>query len=142
MCFLIYGIKRRSGHDWSQSLGPIWHVSGPKIGFWRNDIMILHHFCRRSLKIKLFWPKTLIFDTKSQKYDKHHWFFFGIFGILGQILRLLVKITWFLSFSGKNDAESLCHFVKIPFLDPKLSLIHIWRCRRYSLCRSRWSPYH
>ena len=22
-----------------------------------------------------------------------------------------------------------------------LSLIHIWRCRRYSLCRSRWSPY-
>ena len=24
----------------------------------------------------------------------------------------------------------------------KLSLIHIWRCRRYSLCRSRWSPYH
>ena len=23
-----------------------------------------------------------------------------------------------------------------------LSLIHIWRCRRYSLCRSRCSPYH
>ena len=23
-----------------------------------------------------------------------------------------------------------------------LSLIHIWRCRRYSLCRSRWSPEH
>ena len=23
-----------------------------------------------------------------------------------------------------------------------LSLIHIWRCRRNSLCRSWWSPYH
>ena len=23
-----------------------------------------------------------------------------------------------------------------------LSLIHIWRCRRSYLCRSRWSPYH
>ena len=23
-----------------------------------------------------------------------------------------------------------------------LSLIHIWRCRRPSRCRSRWSPYH
>ena len=23
-----------------------------------------------------------------------------------------------------------------------LSLIHIWRCRRYAVCRSRWSPYH
>ena len=34
-------------------------------------------------------------------------------------LMILVEITWFLSFSGKNDAESLCHFVKIPFLDPK-----------------------
>ena len=31
-----------------------------------------------------------------------------------------------------NGAGSLFH----------LSLIHIWRCRRYSLCRSRWSPYH
>ena len=23
-----------------------------------------------------------------------------------------------------------------------LSLIHIWRCRRPRVCRSRWSPYH
>ena len=28
-------------------------------------------------------------------------------------------------------------------LKPKrLSLIHIWRCRRIERCRSRWSPYH
>ena len=26
--------------------------------------------------------------------------------------------------------------------DKDLSLIHIWRCRRSTLCRSRWSPYH
>ena len=58
----------RSGHDWSQSFGPIWHVSGPEMVFWRNDIMILHHFCRRSSKIKLFQLKTLIFDQKSRKY--------------------------------------------------------------------------
>ena len=24
----------------------------------------------------------------------------------------------------------------------RLSLIHIWRCRRSTTCRSRWSPYH
>ena len=29
-----------------------------------------------------------------------------------------------------------------PYIILFLSLIHIWRCRRYSLCRSRWSPYH
>eukprot|EP00826_Nyctotherus_ovalis_P055607 TRINITY_DN739_c0_g3_i2.p3 TRINITY_DN739_c0_g3~~TRINITY_DN739_c0_g3_i2.p3 ORF type:complete len:101 (-),score=4.39 TRINITY_DN739_c0_g3_i2:18-320(-) len=28
----------------------------------------------------------------------------------------------------------------ILFID--LSLIHICRCRRYAVCRSRWSPYH
>ena len=27
-------------------------------------------------------------------------------------------------------------------VDLKLSLIHIWRCRRIERCRSRWSPYH
>ena len=28
------------------------------------------------------------------------------------------------------------------FQDQGLSLIHIWRCRRVTVCRSRWSPYH
>ena len=54
VCSLIYGVKRTSGHDRSQSFGPIWHVAGPEIVFWPNDIMILHHFCWRSSKIKLF----------------------------------------------------------------------------------------
>ena len=34
VCFLIYGVKSRSGHDRSQSFGPISHVSGPKLTFW------------------------------------------------------------------------------------------------------------
>ena len=33
VCFLINGVKSRSGHDGSQSFGPIFYVSGPKIGF-------------------------------------------------------------------------------------------------------------
>eukprot|EP00826_Nyctotherus_ovalis_P053041 TRINITY_DN6828_c0_g1_i1.p1 TRINITY_DN6828_c0_g1~~TRINITY_DN6828_c0_g1_i1.p1 ORF type:complete len:131 (+),score=23.66 TRINITY_DN6828_c0_g1_i1:67-459(+) len=28
------------------------------------------------------------------------------------------------------------------FTEIALSLIHICRCRRYAVCRSRWSPYH
>ena len=31
VCFLIYGVKRRSGHDGSQSFCLIWHLSGPKM---------------------------------------------------------------------------------------------------------------
>ena len=30
----------------------------------------------------------------------------------------------------------------LDFMVQGLSLIHIWRCRRSTLCRSRWSPYH
>ena len=59
-----------SGHDWSQSFGLIWHVSGTKIVFWRNDIMIMHGFCWRSLKITLFYQKTLIFDKRSKNTAK------------------------------------------------------------------------
>eukprot|EP00826_Nyctotherus_ovalis_P012022 TRINITY_DN13138_c0_g1_i2.p1 TRINITY_DN13138_c0_g1~~TRINITY_DN13138_c0_g1_i2.p1 ORF type:complete len:119 (+),score=4.36 TRINITY_DN13138_c0_g1_i2:89-445(+) len=33
------------------------------------------------------------------------------------------------------------NFSKV-FETHKLSLIHICRCRRYAVCRSRWSPYH
>ena len=39
---------------------------------------------------------------------------------------------------GCHHATSVYFYVYILYL----SLIHIWRCRRYSLCRSRWSPYH
>eukprot|EP00826_Nyctotherus_ovalis_P062465 TRINITY_DN9039_c0_g1_i4.p1 TRINITY_DN9039_c0_g1~~TRINITY_DN9039_c0_g1_i4.p1 ORF type:complete len:177 (+),score=40.62 TRINITY_DN9039_c0_g1_i4:143-673(+) len=31
---------------------------------------------------------------------------------------------------------------KITSKENLLSLIHICRCRRYAVCRSRWSPYH
>ena len=36
VCFLIYGVKSRSGHDASQSFGQIWHVLDPEMVFWRN----------------------------------------------------------------------------------------------------------
>ena len=45
--------------------------------------------------------------------------FWGIFQIWGQILRFLVKITWFFSFSNKNDAESSRNFIKKWVLDPR-----------------------
>ena len=49
---------------------------------------------------------------------------------LGKLLNTLAKLQ-----------EKDTGHVKIPEIQ-HLSLIHIRRCRRYSLCRSRWSPYH
>ena len=45
------------------------------------------------------------------------------------ILSMLTTLTWPLLYTYKHT----CRY---------LSLIHIWRCRRSTLCRSRWSPYH
>ena len=80
----------RSGHVRFQTFGSIWHVSGPEMVFWRNDIMILHHFCWRNSKIKLFWPKTLIFDPKSRKYHKNQkkYCFFWVFLDLGSNIKV------------------------------------------------------
>ena len=41
-----------------------------------------------------------------------------------------------------NSTLNFFILCKHTFIPKMLSLIHIWRCRRYSLCRSRWSPYH
>eukprot|EP00826_Nyctotherus_ovalis_P053268 TRINITY_DN6896_c0_g1_i26.p1 TRINITY_DN6896_c0_g1~~TRINITY_DN6896_c0_g1_i26.p1 ORF type:complete len:746 (-),score=105.30 TRINITY_DN6896_c0_g1_i26:17-2254(-) len=42
-------------------------------------------------------------------------------------------------FLEKNELEMIIRSREIA---PDLSLIHICRCRRYAVCRSRWSPYH
>ena len=41
-------------------------------------------------------------------------------------LGIMTMILWLIAIQYENN----------------LSLIHIWRCRRSTLCRSRWSPYH
>ena len=45
-------------------------------------------------------------------------------------------------YSACRSNLSVYLFVDLSLLAQKLSLIHIWRCRRSTLCRSRWSPYH
>eukprot|EP00826_Nyctotherus_ovalis_P019012 TRINITY_DN15794_c0_g2_i1.p1 TRINITY_DN15794_c0_g2~~TRINITY_DN15794_c0_g2_i1.p1 ORF type:complete len:123 (-),score=12.82 TRINITY_DN15794_c0_g2_i1:15-383(-) len=44
--------------------------------------------------------------------------------------------------SEENRAFSCLRSLLKRCLWCKLSLIHICRCRRYAVCRSRWSPYH
>ena len=46
------------------------------------------------------------------------------------ILRSLISLVY------------VVHVCRGNLTSPSLSLIHIWRCRRSTLCRSRWSPYH
>eukprot|EP00826_Nyctotherus_ovalis_P026013 TRINITY_DN20267_c0_g1_i1.p2 TRINITY_DN20267_c0_g1~~TRINITY_DN20267_c0_g1_i1.p2 ORF type:complete len:103 (-),score=13.49 TRINITY_DN20267_c0_g1_i1:9-317(-) len=43
---------------------------------------------------------------------------------------------------GEAIGEMLRANASLFILNIYLSLIHICRCRRYAVCRSRWSPYH
>ena len=71
----------------------------------------------------------------------------GIFGICGQILRFLIKIMCFLSFSSKNHTESSRNFIKNFVLNPKLpkfeqksEIGHVRTCQDLSR-RTQKGPY-
>ena len=90
----------------------------PKIGstvlFWDNTHIMIW-------KQKTIWHKHYRLSTSSS----HLW------------CSLIVTTSWEVkSHLITSSALGWIHLVHL------LSLIHIWRCRRYSLCRSRWSPYH
>eukprot|EP00826_Nyctotherus_ovalis_P044049 TRINITY_DN4718_c0_g1_i11.p1 TRINITY_DN4718_c0_g1~~TRINITY_DN4718_c0_g1_i11.p1 ORF type:complete len:233 (+),score=52.19 TRINITY_DN4718_c0_g1_i11:678-1376(+) len=62
---------------------------------------------------------------------------FSLMKCSGEIHQLLIIcIIHALAFFYAKLAQS------IQFRGFGLSLIHICRCRRYAVCRSRWSPYH
>ena len=67
------------------------------------------------------------------------WFFFSSWGggTAPQTPPLLLNI---LAFFIETHPKQSQHDVSLQMY--YLSLIHIWRCRRSTLCRSRWSPYH
>ena len=57
VCFLIYGVESRSGHDRSQSFSLISHASGPKLAFE----IISKRFCmvlRGGAQKALFFEQT------------------------------------------------------------------------------------
>ena len=73
VCFLICGVKSRSGHDRSQSFSPISHISDPKLDFGCNFIMVLHGFAWRSSKNIVLRPKNfkltnVFLDTSAQNH--------------------------------------------------------------------------
>eukprot|EP00826_Nyctotherus_ovalis_P012227 TRINITY_DN1320_c0_g5_i2.p1 TRINITY_DN1320_c0_g5~~TRINITY_DN1320_c0_g5_i2.p1 ORF type:complete len:299 (-),score=91.54 TRINITY_DN1320_c0_g5_i2:16-912(-) len=54
-----------------------------------------------------------------------------------QIVARLKKI-----YIGEEESKFYKRLQGLAEIAKELSLIHICRCRRYAVCRSRWSPYH
>ena len=71
VCFLIYGVKSKSGHDRRMSFGPILARFGSRNGILTKFINDSASFLQEKLKTKLFCQRTLIPDKKTRKYIKH-----------------------------------------------------------------------
>eukprot|EP00826_Nyctotherus_ovalis_P030943 TRINITY_DN24711_c0_g1_i1.p1 TRINITY_DN24711_c0_g1~~TRINITY_DN24711_c0_g1_i1.p1 ORF type:complete len:305 (-),score=65.01 TRINITY_DN24711_c0_g1_i1:9-923(-) len=88
---------------------------------------------------------TMKFE-KMEEYVRAYLLFFRVksaretSGVYNEIYIKTLKNCIELSEGQQKSAmlESICSQIE----RYELSLIHICRCRRYAVCRSRWSPYH
>ena len=74
VCFVIYSINSKSGHDRSQTFYSISHISGQQLGFWGNFIMALHGFARSNSKNKVLRTTNhkIRSKTKNVKMKREH----------------------------------------------------------------------
>ena len=68
VCFLIYGVKSKSGHDRSQSFGSTLHVLGSKTEFLTKFLDDSAWLLLEKLKKHVILTKNKIFDEKSKQY--------------------------------------------------------------------------
>ena len=106
----------------------------PHLLKWLEEILESNLFKACMIKHKQWQPGD---EPVFFGWVDFHWNYFDSIDLFRKRLkpisacRIIPKYTWI--FITEMPKRRL-------FQD--LSLIHIWRCRRYSLCRSRWSPYH
>ena len=82
------------------------------------------------LTLMSFLGNLLVFFVQ---YFETFLFEFSFYTVFPCLILFRSRVDYYQIWSARQD-------IKVNY--DKLSLIHIWRCRRYSLCRSRWSPYH
>eukprot|EP00826_Nyctotherus_ovalis_P020927 TRINITY_DN16658_c0_g2_i1.p2 TRINITY_DN16658_c0_g2~~TRINITY_DN16658_c0_g2_i1.p2 ORF type:complete len:112 (+),score=15.93 TRINITY_DN16658_c0_g2_i1:219-554(+) len=92
--------------------------------------------CRKSFVLPL---DKHAFDQWTSKIQISH-----TYHVLNGITMIIMFIRIMVELSGKvSFFELLFAAITRARLELfNLSLIHICRCRRYAVCRSRWSPYH
>ena len=88
------------------------------------------------------WPRgyarILQHKGKRQQKEQHTWQPYTQHGTQTmKTVVMSVQARYQVDGASERQVHSTHQSLKV-----ELSLIHIWRCRRSTLCRSRWSPYH
>ena len=88
-----------------------------------------------------FWGLKPVSSTLFRGFSPQIWE--QIFPIKRRVLSRVFKvILWVFLHHFLPCFSHTNTWASIDYSFYRLSLIHIWRCRRSTLCRSRWSPYH
>ena len=139
-------------------------------GTWAYPIWLLSHFCWYTFFFKSDAQITCLRSLTYQSQFPAHPHLFLLLLVVSDVADLSILFRSSFDIWSYFDFQSfvfllsmlLRYFIRYHFIsiDKKiiiiyvlparrlvrseldLSLIHIWRCRRSTLCRSRWSPYH
>ena len=128
-----------NGTDVSVGDVPAHHVGG-----WSSSLAFSRPWTTRrtSLQADDCWRKGIflcwsIYVEQSSTISARRNAILGILQAFAQMFSVCYLLT--------TDTAHGVHYRFVYLNDSalyKLSLIHIWRCRRIERCRSRWSPYH
>ena len=131
--------------------------SGTKINFLPDDTIFDRTRCKeddiksRMHETAYLNPElTIVFEDKRKEQTEHIEYHEpdGIIGFIRDMNKSKESVCDVIYFKGESEGISVegalqyineFHENVMGFC---MSLIHICRCRRYSLCRYRWSPYH
>ena len=108
----------------------------------KQKLYLMDHLFTKEVYLKYIGQNNFLPDKNSHHLEKK----FCSFHLVQfcPIKYINIDYYYYKITSNHNGVESSFlkyHLKKIGIIEV-LSLIHIWRCRRSTLCRSRWSPYH
>eukprot|EP00826_Nyctotherus_ovalis_P010998 TRINITY_DN12871_c0_g1_i2.p1 TRINITY_DN12871_c0_g1~~TRINITY_DN12871_c0_g1_i2.p1 ORF type:complete len:215 (-),score=51.80 TRINITY_DN12871_c0_g1_i2:13-657(-) len=119
--------------------------------FWLN--FVYHSFSDSFIQVPTLLDEFVLFFTShpslktegaldqilrnSVNFTANRFFCLRLLMALLSVITLVVYCVT--SYNLSEDGHKLVATINSIYI---LSLIHICRCRRYAVCRSRWSPYH
>ena len=129
------GLERR--RRWRTNIGPLYYWTVP---LWHTDTQTLEHSITEQshcdTQIHRHWTTLLLNSpTVTHRYTDIGTLYYGTVPLWHADTQTLEHSN---TEQSHCDTQTHRHWNTLLLL----SLIHIWRCRRSTLCRSRWSPYH
>ena len=138
--FLVTDINISAGFRWTGQCAVTFvaiqcHIALSCLHYWLWQFLFLFYIEMNVAKINHVYFKHWWQQMIHVKRDINCWLFVDL-----PCIFIMSACLWmsFICYFDRVTCENAIHNLR----SLCLSLINIWRCRRSTLCRSRWSPYH